>query len=259
MPKRIVQLLLIIGLIIGTAWAAGDSFVGTWKLNPSRSQLTDEMKVEALGSNKYLFDFGGGKPVTVVADGTDQPTEAGFTMAVAFEGPKTWKFVGKKDGRTRSTATWTLSGDEKTLSDSRTVYRPNGSPQSVDYIYKRTAGTSGFAGTWVSTSEKVNFVFEIVIRPYMNNGLSFANPAQESIQSIEFDGKDYRNQGPNITAGSTSSGHRVSESDLEITDKMNGKVTDTRQLKLSPDLKTLTMTVHPVGRSMPNILVFDRD
>jgi hypothetical protein len=34
---------------------------------------------------------------------------------------------------------------------------------------------------------------------------------------------------------------------------------DTRQIELSADLKTLTMTVRPVRQSKPNILVFDRE
>jgi hypothetical protein len=34
---------------------------------------------------------------------------------------------------------------------------------------------------------------------------------------------------------------------------------DTQQIELSPDLKTLTITVHEVGQGKPNILVFDRE
>jgi hypothetical protein len=259
MSKRLLLLALTTLLITSTLWAASDPFIGKWKLNPSESQLTDEMKVEALGANKYAFDFGGGRPITIVADGTDQPANFGTTMSVSFEGPNTWKFFGKKNGHVNSTATWKLSEDGKTLIDDRTVYQPNGSPLHVNYTYKRTEGTSGFAGTWDSTIEKVNSAFEIEIRFYKGNGLSFVNPAQESIQSMEFDGRDYSTQGPNAVAGSLSSGHRVNESTLDITDKMNGKINDTRELKLSPDLKTLTMTVRPAGRSKPNILVFDRE
>jgi hypothetical protein len=51
----------------------------------------------------------------------------------------------------------------------------------------------------------------------------------------------------------------VNQRTLELTDKMKGKVMDTRQLKLSPDGKILTATVHLVGRSKPNILVFERE
>ena len=63
-------------------------------------------------------------------------------------------------------ATWKLSADSNTLTDHYTGYQANGSTFRLDYVYKRTAGTSGFAGTWESTSEKVNSAFEIAIRPY---------------------------------------------------------------------------------------------
>jgi hypothetical protein len=44
-----------------------------------------------------------------------------------------------------------------------------------------------------------------------------------------------------------------------MTGKINGKVGATRGIKLSSDGKTLTMTIHYVGRGKPNILVFDRE
>lgn len=189
MVKRTFQSLLLACLVTGALRAGNDPFVGKWKLNPSKSTLTDEMKVKAVGPNKYAFDFGGGNPMTVVADGTQQPTNFGTTMSVAFEGPNTWKFVGKKDGRIGSSATWRLSEDGKTLSDAYTVYQPNGSTLRLDYVYKRTTSGSGFVGTWESTSEKVNSVFEYQIQPYEDDGLSFINPAQEATTNMKLDRK----------------------------------------------------------------------
>ena len=52
----------------------------------------------------------------------------------------------------------------------------------------------------------------------------------------------------------------MNERALEVTSKVQGKVTDTRQIELSPDLKTLTMTERLVGQSKPkSILVFNRE
>jgi hypothetical protein len=259
MPKRTLEFLLVACVVTGTLWAANDPFVGKWKLDPSRSKLTDQMKVEAAGTNKYAIDFGGGEAETVVADGTDQPGLFGTTLSITVEGPKTWRVVRKKDGRTLITGIWNLSEDGKTLSDTFKANQPNGSTFSLDYVYKRTAGSSGFPGTWESTSEKVNSVFEFQIQPYDGDGLSFVNPAQDATQNMKFDGKDYPNQGPNVVPGSASSGRRVNERTLEMTNKIKGKVMNTRQIELSPDLKTLTMTVHLVGQNKTNILVFDRE
>src|SRR5262245_55862555 len=116
MFKRSFQLLMFAGSVMATLWAATDSFVGDWKLNPSKSKVTDQMTVESLGDNKYDFDFGAGGE-RVVADGTDQPGVYGTTLSVTVEGTDTWKVVRKKDGRTMLTATWELSQGGNILSD----------------------------------------------------------------------------------------------------------------------------------------------
>jgi hypothetical protein len=256
---KYLQFLLVACLFAGTSYAASDPFVGKWKLNPSHSKLTDLMKVEAAGANRYSFSFSPGAVETIAADGSDQPGLQGTTLSATAEGPDTWKVVRKEKGRLLISAIWKLSADGKTLSDNFTGYQANGSTFTVLYVYKRTAGNSGFAGTWESVSEEVNSAFEIQIEPYAGGGLSFINPAQKSAKNMKFDGKDYPNLGPHVLPGSASSGHRVNERSLEMTNKIQGKIKDTQQIQLSPDLNTLTMTVHPAGQSRPNILVFDRE
>ncbi len=118
--RRSFLLLLTACAVTGAVWAAQDAFVGEWKLNPSRSKLTDQMKVESLGGNKYAFDFGGGAE-RIVADGTDQRGIYGTMLSVTVEGSDTWKVVRKKDGRMLLTATWKLSQDGNTLRDNVSV------------------------------------------------------------------------------------------------------------------------------------------
>jgi hypothetical protein len=258
MAKRTLQLLLIICLATSTLWAANDPFVGKWKLNPSKSVLTDQMKVASVGANKYAFDFGGGDAETIVVDGTDQPGLFNTTLSVTVESPDTWKVVRKGQGRVLLTGIWKLSPDGTTLTDAFTANQPNGSNLTLDYVYRRTAGTSGFPGTWESTSEKVNSAVELQIQPF-GDGLSFINAAAQSTKKMKFDGNEYPDEGPNVPSGAVSSGRRLSERGLELTDKIQGKVRDTQKIELSPDGKTLTMTVQPAGRSKPNVLVFDRE
>ena len=79
-------------------------------------------------------------------------------------------------------------------------------------------------------------------------------------KKMKFDGKDYPDLDPNEDPGSASSGRRVDERSLEITEKFKGKITGTRQIELSADLKTLTMTVRLVGQNRPkSVFVFDRE
>src|SRR5580704_9759790 len=111
MLRRTFWSLLIACLVTGTVWAANDPFVGKWKVNPSKSKLNDEMKVEVAGENRYVFIFGPGQVDTVVADGSDQPGLAGTTLSVTVQGPNSWEVVRKMKGRTLIRAHWTLSED----------------------------------------------------------------------------------------------------------------------------------------------------
>jgi hypothetical protein len=257
MFKPTFHLLLVGCLMTATLWAATDPFVGDWKFNPSRSQFIDVMKVESLGGNQYAFDFGGG-PERIAVDGTDQQAIQGTLLCVTVEGPDRWKVVRKKDGRMLLTAAWKLSPDGNTLTDNYTGFQPDGSASTVNYVYRRTAAGTGFAGIWESEIQlPMTSAFVLQIRPYEENGLSFIRSPQDT-RNFKFDGKDYPLEGNGFAKGSTSSARRVDERTLEIIDKINGKVTRTERRELSADLKTLTRTVRMVGQRDPNIFVFER-
>src|SRR5215471_5601258 len=259
MLNRPLQLLLVAYLMTGRSWAATDSFVGDWKLNPSKSIYVDQMRVESLGTNKYTFDFGGG-PESIVVDGTDQHGYSGTMLSVTIVGPDSWKVVRKKDGRLLLTATWKLSQDGDTLTDNYTEFGSDGSPSTVKYLYKRTAAGPHFAGTWESPIElgKYASAFQFEVRRYEENGLSFIQSSQGVTRNVKFDGKDYPNVGRGVAEGSTSSARRVDARTLEVTDRIKGAIKRTEQIELSRDLKMLTRTVHPVGQREPNIFVFER-
>ena len=259
MSKRIFFLLIAACLITSSLYAANDPFVGKWKLNPSKSRFPDEMKVTAAGPNKYAFDFGGGQPEMIVTDGTDQPGIRSTTLSVTVEAPDTWKVVRKKDGRTLVTATWKLSDDGATLSDFYRQNAPDGSILSMDYVYKRTTPGSGFSATWDSVSEKMNSPYELEIKAYEDDGLTFITPAEGDAQNVKFDGKDHPDEGANASPDAVTLGRRMNERTLEVIRKVKNTVRQTRDIEISPDLKTLTMTMHRPGQDKQTILVFDRE
>jgi len=245
MLNRILKLLLVTCLATGTLWAADDPFVGKWKINPSNSKITDEMKVEAVGENKYAFTFVPGAVDTIVADGADHPTPDGTTLSVTVEGPNNWKVVRRKDGRMIISAIWTLSADGKTLVDDFTQYPPDGTPIKVRLTCQRSAGSSGFTGTWDSVSSSgLDSNIELEIRPYQGDGLTLISPVAGGTQNIKFDGKDNR---------------RVDQRSLELTNTSKGQ-TRVTQIEVSADLKTLTINIYLASaKQLGTILVFDRE
>lgn len=272
MLSRIIPLLLVAGLAGSSLGAPNDPFVGKWKVNPSKSKLNDEMKVEIAGANKYSLTFGPGQVDTIVADGSDQPALSGTTFSITVKGPKHWELIRKLKGRTLLTADWTLSEDGKTLNDAFTQYLPSGltlfsqplpdgSKLLLPYVYERTAGTSGFVGTWDSESAKVKKGLELQVKPYEGDGLSLKRSDEETANRLKLDGREHPDLDANgADKGTAYSGRRVNERSLEITDKSKGTTTGTRQIELSPDLKTLTLTEHLVRQSRPkSILVFERE
>jgi hypothetical protein len=229
MLSRTFRLLLVVSLVTGTVWAANDSFVGKWNVNPSKNKLNDEMKVEVAGANRYALTFAPGFVDTVVADGSDQPALSGITLSVTVKGPNNWVVVRKMKARTLLTGYWTLSEDGKTLNDAFTQSLPDGSTLFLPYVYERTAGNSGFPGTWDSESAKVNAGIELQIQPYESDGLSFnsgpdSGPDAKMAKKMKFDGNDYPDLDPNGDTGAASSGRRVNERSLEITDKFKAQL-----------------------------------
>ena len=259
MLNRILSFILIICWTVSAFSAPNDLFVGKWKVNSSQSTLADQMTIQAVGENKYSLIFSGtGGTETVAADGTDQPGLNGSTLSITVEEPDAWKIVRKKEGRIILTARWKLSKDGKTLTDAFTAHRPDGSSSTINMVYRRAAGNSGIPGTWETTDAKLDAVYELEIRPYDSDGLSFVSDSAPP-KNIKFDGKEHLDPATGASPGVASLGHRIDERSLEFTNKIKGKIVQTRQMTLSPDLKTLTIVLHLADQRLPNTLVFDRE
>jgi hypothetical protein len=221
------------------------SFLGEWKLDPAHSRITDQMTVEPAGSNRFNLIFSGDKLETVVADSTDQPGLSSSTLAIIVQDADTWKIVRKTNGHTTITGLWHLSSDGKTLTDSFTSNRDNGATSNLHYIYQRIAGpasdvkTSGFAGTWESTTEDVNSTQEIEVQSFQDDGLSFINAGGQVVQSLHCDGTDYPGSGSGAPPGYTSSGHRINDHSIDRIEKVNGRTLYSQEIEVSPDGKFL--------------------
>jgi hypothetical protein len=245
-------------LLAGTLWAADDPFCGKWKLNMEKSKFSGEQsKIEDLGGNKYKWTSGDVSD-TITADGTDQSVHFGRTISIAPEGSNNWKMVIKKDGKVLSSMTHTLSPDGKTQTIKGTETKPDGTTSDFNVVLKKVSGGSGWGGTWESTDVNFTSPDQWEITPYEADGLTFNTAAYQDTISMKFDGKDYEEKGPNVSPGSTSSGKRVNAHTLDVTDKVKGQVMDHTKFEVSPDGKTLTLTIHETGQPKPLSIVYNK-
>jgi hypothetical protein len=256
--KRFYSSLALACLFVGTLWATDDPFCGKWKLNMEKSQFAGEqVKIQDLGGNKYKWTVGD-RTDTITFDGTDQPVHFGRTIAMTPDGKDAWKMVIKKDGRVLSTMTHALSDGGKTETIKGTETKPDGTTSDFDVVWKKKSGGSGLAGTWEEADVKFTSPDEWVIEAYEGDGLTFNTPAYQDVLSMKFDGTDYEEKGPNVAPGSASSGKRVNAHTLEVTDKVKGEVMDHTKYEVSPDGKTLTLTIHDAGQPKALTVVYNK-
>lgn len=256
--KRFYCSLAFACLLVGTLWASDDPFCGKWKLNMEKSKFTgDQIKIQDLGGNKFKWTVGT-RSDTITYDGTEQPVQFGRTISMTPEGSNSWKMVIKKDGRTLSTMTHTISGDGKTQTIKGTETKPDGTTSDFDVKWRKVSGGSGWGGTWEEEDVKFTSPDEWEISAYEGDGLTFNTPAYQDTLSIKFDGKDYEEKGPNVAPGSTSAGKRLDARTLEVTDKVKGDVLDHTKYEVSADGKRLTLTVREAGQQKPILIVYDK-
>lgn len=260
MSTHAAALLLALSLFSGGSLPSGDPFVGKWKVNPSKSRLNDEMRIQAAGRDRYIITFEPGAVDTIVADGTEQRALAGTTLSMTVTGPDKWRVVRKIKNRTLLSADWSLSADANTLTDEYTQYENDAPKMMVHYVYERTEAGTGLAGTWDSADAQMDAAIELEVNPYEETGLSFVIHALNLSQNVTFDGKATPVVGPAASSGATTSGRRVTDHSLEITQLVRGEVRQTELVELSPDGRSLTMTVQHTSQRKPTaILVFERE
>src|SRR6185312_15678733 len=133
----------LLSIITASAFAADDSFVGKWKLNPDKSQFNGlQYKIEDAGGGQYRFIFGDDVE-TMTLDGKGHVTKYGDTWSIKATGPNSWESMNKRDGKVTAKSKWTVSEDGKTFTTMDENMRPDGSKGQTESTFTRTEGTTG--------------------------------------------------------------------------------------------------------------------
>jgi hypothetical protein len=259
MYRRFAVFFSLLSVLSVSALAVDDSFVGKWKFNPDQSQMNGlDYKIEDAGGGQYKFIFGDDTE-TLTLDGKPHVTKFGDTWSIKTTGPSSWESTNELDGKVTNKSKWTISADNQTFTSIDETTRPDGSTGRTEATFKRTAGTSGLAGTWQTTSVKVLSPTSITIAKWQGDGYTRTNPAFKETFDFKLDGKEYTPKGPRVAKGITVTAKKIDDHSMELAYKLKGKTIETHKYEASADGKTLTQTVIYAGVSKPEVDVYDRE
>jgi hypothetical protein len=259
MGMQLVTCSLLLAALSASALPAQDSFVGNWKLSLAKSKLTGQsIEIQEMSPGTFMFkedehsDF-------IFADGLDHLTHFGDSMAITIKDAHTWAITYKRGDHVTMDTVWKVSPDGQKLTWTATGTRPNGQHFDNKMILKRAGGTTGLAGEWEAIDFELSSPHEIDIAPYGKDGHFITFPGRMQTIRMKFDGKPYREEGPTVPDGLTSSGRRIDPRTIETTERLNGKIRETATAKISEDGKTQTIVVIEPDDKTPVTLVYDRE
>jgi hypothetical protein len=258
MNTRFLILFFIFPMLSIRATAAGDPFVGDWKLNAAKSRFSGfEEKIEDLGGYKYRFTVGD-RVETIVLDGEDHPTGDGTTWALRKIGPNQWKSIDKINGQIIAISTWTISNDGRIFTSVTEGVKNDGSTYKSEFTARRLAGTSGLIGTWGNPEFKRHVPVNWQIQPYQGDGLSLISRDDGARVDLKLDGKQYPLRGPSVAPGSSVSGTRPAQRTIELFDRVNGRLINAQRLQVSEDGKVLAVGTSLTGTTLSAVDYYDR-
>ncbi len=250
---------LIVGFALAAALAAADNpFVGTWKLNPDKSNFTGDTMTFASGGSDEIKFSGGGLSYTFTPDGHERPGLLGENVIWKKIDDRTWEQVHKVKGKVTDTDTFKVSEDGKTLQIDSKGTRPNGETFQTQTIYDRTSGENGLLGGWKSTKVQISSPESWEIKAHGDDGITFYSPAEKFTFSAKFDGKQYPVAGPTVPAGSSGSLQRNGPLSFELVETYKSKPFWKGTFTVSGDKKTLTVAGSMTGVDEPETAVYEK-
>jgi len=253
---RSLAVAMALGCAFAAAMPAASPFTGKWKFNAARSTLTGATdSVAAAGANTWKFSYGTFS-WTVKADGTDQATPFGSTVALKVVSPAKWEITDKAKGKVTATETWELAADGKSMTRTSVGTHEDGTPMHDVVTVKRTAGDKGFEGTWESTDVKTTFT-EVDMEG-SDTMVMVTLPAEKMKFMVTSDGKESPVEGPKVPPGMTISGKMTGPRRIEAVTKVGGKAMDAETWEISADGKTFTYTEKDSGEAKAQVSVLDK-
>jgi hypothetical protein len=250
MRVRLVFLLTLVSAAVSTA--ADAPYIGKWKVNSSKSQLTDMVTIEKLPSGDMRFEESG-FTYTFKPDGKEYPMPDGGTTSWKAAGDGKWEVTNRANGKVSATITLTLSGD--TLSSMAMIPQADGKDIMQTSTLKRISGGPGIVGKWKGTQTDAGSAW-LEVAPNGPDGITLKAP--NSMCAAKFDGKPYPMTGSGDGPKTTIAFRKTGSASFETTTFLDGKPFFKDVYVASADGKMLTDTGTPVSTKKQLKAVYDR-
>jgi hypothetical protein len=252
--RQLLFVSLLAAAAVSCIAAADAPYIGKWKLNASKSQLTGmTFSLEKLPSGETRFDMSG-FAYNFRLDGKDYPTPDGGMIAWTAPAADRWEGTQKAKGNVIGKYKLTIKGDTAAF-DFTTV--TGGKEMTETSTWKRLSGGPGLLGKWQETKvTPANATLEILANGA--DGVTMTYPEYQSKCAGKFDEKPYPVTGAGTGGKSTMSFKKTGANSFEATTLIDGKPWYVEQISVSADGKTLTDSASPVAKKEVTKGVYDR-
>ena len=261
MHSRSLQLLCS-ALCLGAAATAlaQNPFVGDWKMNPAKSRMTGDMLLFAPAADGAIKLTEEGRSYTFKTDGNEYTTSTGAKATWKMTDAHSYQSMLKRNDVDLGTSTWKISDDDKKLTIESTGTTPSGKSFDDVETLMRVTGTKGLMGTWKDTEVKINkepMVMSLKAGPD-DNTIHWEMTDVKATVDLPMNGKEVTPVGPTVPTGLTLSAMKTGPHSFAMTEKLNGKLLEKMDYKLSGDGKTLTEVETPADGKAPATVVFEK-
>ena len=219
--------------------AAGNPWLGTWKLNRDKSAFTGTTYTIVKKGNVYHFDYGAVK-FDIADDGKDYPIVPTRTGSLKSTGKDEWLEVLKINGVETERTTIKLSSDGKVETETTTGTRADGTTYKSESSSERISGGPDLAGTWKDTKESSSANDVMVYSDAGPNMLKIDEPISKSSTVYPLDGKPVAETGPRAVPDFTVGYKQLSPTELQYKVFVKGKLQFAGTQTVSADGKVLT-------------------
>lgn len=232
------------------AFAADNPWFGTWKLDPAKSHMTGETFTYSKTANGMDHFTNGVLSFDFTANGLDYPVMGGATTSWVSTGPNEWKTTDKMNGKETNSSVVKLSTDCKTMTETTTGTRPDGTDiHNVTVFTKAKSGEGCLEGTWKSTKVSQSAPGSFVISQGGSpDTLKWEIPGWKETVEGKADGTDLPLTGPQVPANMTVAFKADGARKLSFEVKQAGKSIEKGEQVLAPNGKSFTETSWTPGK-----------